>query len=74
MTGVGKGNIRIAKAKVANDAAARLQAIIERLVASGMDGKAAEDRTKKANPELVAMLPDAESLEPAVSNYQPRTR
>jgi hypothetical protein len=41
MTGVGKGNVRIAKAKIANDATERLQAIIDRLVASGMDGKAA---------------------------------
>jgi hypothetical protein len=52
----GKGsNVRTAKSKVVNDARARLQGIIERLVASGMDGRAAEFRAKWANPELWEM-------------------
>jgi hypothetical protein len=69
---------RVGVSKAADDAASRLQTIIDRLVASGMDGKQAEFRAKQANPELWEMAvgapDDAESLEPASSNYMPRTR
>jgi hypothetical protein len=69
---------RVGVSKAADDAVSRLQTIIDRLVASGMDGKQAEFRAKQANPELWEMAvgapDDAESLEPASSNYMPRTR
>jgi hypothetical protein len=47
-----KGNVRVNKSAVANDAAQRLRTIIDRLKLSGMDGRQAEFRAKQANPEL----------------------
>jgi hypothetical protein len=73
-----KGNIRVNKSAAANDATQRLQAIIQRLVDSGLDAKAAEFRAKSANPELWEMscgAPDgAEDLSVDSSNYMPRKR
>jgi hypothetical protein len=75
---VGKRGVRVNVSKAANDARERLQAIIERLVASGMDGRSAEYRAKQANPELWDMAcgepNDSEDLSVDADNGQLLTR
>jgi hypothetical protein len=70
--------VRVNKSAVTNDARLRLQAIIERLVQSGMDGRAAEFRARQANPELWEMAcgnpSGSEDLTPDSSNHRPSFR